>query len=276
MKLLDKSILLKVILKGVIIFVIFEMIIFGFSSFYEQNKINELHPKAEAIRTQLDSVFQSTITISDGYLSYVTSDLDISKEETETFLNHLFFYDENYVKNIATIEDTTIKYNYPFEENQSSIGIDLSTIDTQRDDILLVKTNLEALFIGPVELVQGGTAFIMRIPIVDGDTYWGQLAVVLDADLFIQSIEEEAEINDLTVRIFNQDSDFDLLINGDSIGEDNISTNYSNKYFSWTFEVSESIIQSSFVLDLLMRLTTVFITLAICFILYKSSVLNKR
>ncbi len=276
MKSFDRPILLKVIFIGVVIFTIFEMVIFGFVSFSKQNAINNLRPKAETIRAQIENVFQSTITISDGYLSYMTSNLDASKDDTETFLNHLFFYEENYVKNIAVIEDTTIKYNYPFEENQSSIGIDLSTIDTQRDDILIVKNDLESLFIGPVELVQGGIAFIMRIPILNDDLYWGQVAVVMDADLLIQSIEDEAELNSLTVRIFDLDSDFNLLINGDILGDEFISTDYSNKYFSWTFEVSESEIQSNLIRDILIRLITITITFTLCYFLYKSNNLNKK
>ncbi|XMB73071.1 EAL domain-containing protein [Mycoplasmatota bacterium WC30] len=276
MKSFDRTIFLKVMFIGIVIFVMFEMIVLGFVSSNKQSAINDLRPKAETIRAQIEKVFQSTITISDGYLSYMTSNLDASKEDTETFLNHLFFYDENYVKNIAVIEDTTIKFNYPYEENQSSIGVDLSTIATQRDDILMVKNSQEPLFIGPVELVQGGLAFILRIPILDGDSYWGQIAVVLDADLFIQSIKTKAELNSLTVRIFEQDSDFDLFINGDVIDDENISTNYSNKYFSWTFEVSESEIQSTLVQDIIIRLIILSITFTICYFLYKSNILNKR
>jgi diguanylate cyclase (GGDEF)-like protein len=253
------------------------MIVFGFTSINKQYTINSLRPKAEAIRTQIESVFQSTITISDGYLSYLTSNLDTTREDTETFLTHLLFYDDNYVKNIAVIEDTTIKFNYPYEENQSSIGVDLSTVPAQSNDILTVKNNKESLFIGPVDLVQGGKAFILRIPILDNDTYWGQMAVVIDANLFIESIEDEAEINDITVRIFEDESDFDLYINGESIDDENyLLTNYSNKYFSWSFEISELDIQSTIFQDILIRLIITLITFTICFFLYKSSILNKQ
>lgn len=278
MKHFDKTILLKAIFVGILIFVVFEMIVFSFTSLDRQNTINDLRPKSEAIRTQIENVFQSTITISDGYLSYLTSNLDATKEETETFLTHLLFYDDNYVKNIAVLEDTTIKFNYPYEENQSSIGVDLSTIPTQMNDVLTVKNDKESLFIGPVDLVQGGKAFILRIPILDNDSsYWGQIAVVIDANLFIQSIEDEAEINDITVRIFEEESNFDLYLNGDSIDSDNyLSTNYSNKYFSWSFEISELDNQSGLFQALLIRLITLSITFTICFFLYKSNILNKK
>ena len=88
--------------------------------------------KSYAIQTQIENIFQSTITISEGYLSFMTSNLEASQEDTEAFLDHLLFYEENFVKNIALVENTTIKYNYPSETNQSRVGVDLSTIDGQR------------------------------------------------------------------------------------------------------------------------------------------------
>ena len=148
---ISKGILYKAILIGLIIYFLFEIVLLSFSAYNKQGAITVLNKKSYAIQTQIENIFQSTITISDGYLSFITSNLDASKEDTESFLDHLLFYEGNYVKNIALIEDTTIKYNYPYEENQSSIGIDLSTIDGQKDDILFVKNNLESLFVGPIE-----------------------------------------------------------------------------------------------------------------------------
>ncbi|AIO19433.1 Phytochrome-like protein cph2 [Candidatus Izimaplasma bacterium HR1] len=276
MKKLHKSILAKVIIIGLIMYLIFEMILFSLTSFNRQSSINVLYQKSYTVQTQIENIFQSTITISDGYLSYMTSNLDASKEDSETFLDHILSYDDHYVKNIAMIEGTTIIYNYPHEENQSTIGIDLSTIEGQREDILFVKNNLEPLFVGPVDLVQGGKAFILRIPILDGDQYWGQLATVIDADLFIQTIENEVDINNVNMRIFYDDSDTDILLTGDIIEDNSVSTIYSNKYITWNLEVSADSAPSNITTDWIARIASIFVIIIISYFYYRSLLLNKK
>lgn len=276
MNTLYRNILIKVIMIGIVIYIFFEIILFSLTVYNEQSEVNVLYRKSYAVQTQIENVFQSTITISEGYLSYMTSNLDASKEDTETFLEHLLSYDENYVKNIAIIEDTTIKYNFPYEENKSSIGIDLSLIEGQRDDILFVKNNLDPMFVGPVDLVQGGKAFIIRIPIMDGDEYWGQIAIVLDADQFIQTIESEADINNINVRIFYEGSNVNIILIGEEVEGTLASSVYSNKYITWNIEVSDSSIKSSLLEDVITRIIGILIIATICYFLFRSRVLNKK
>ncbi len=277
MRKMYKETLIRVIFIGVIIYVIFEMILFAVNAYTTQSEINGLYRKSYAVQNQIENIFQSTITISDGYLSFMTSNLEATKEETETFLDHILFYDDNYVHNIALIEDTTIKFNYPYEENQSSIGIDLSTIEGQRDDILFVKNNLESLFIGPIELVQGGQAFILRIPILDeNDQYWGQVATVIDANNFVQSVKSEAYINNINLRIFYKDSDSNVLSIGENLEGNTVTTTYENKYIAWIVEVSDSGFESSFVTNLLTRIAGMIIISIICYFLFRSLLLNKE
>ncbi|MBU1020945.1 MAG: sensor domain-containing diguanylate cyclase, partial [Firmicutes bacterium] len=260
---------------GLIIYILFELILVGIATYNQQNKINELYRKSNTVQAQIEKVFQSTITISDGYLSFMKSNLDATKEDTEQFLNHLLSYEDNYIKNIALIEDTTIKYNYPYEQNQASIGIDLSTIEGQRDDVLFVKNNTVSLFDGPVELVQGGQAFIIRIPIIDGMVYWGQISVVIDADQFIQIIQNSADVNDVNVKITDSLSKEQVLLFGEDLDEDSASTQYENKYFSWDIEVTEANTQSHLVIDLVTRLVGMLVILILCQFLYKSILLNQ-
>ena len=264
----------KTLIIGVLLIVLFEAFLYGYNSYREQTALNDLYPKQVAIQRKIENVFQSTLTISDGYLSFVKSDIDCTREETETFLHHILYYEENYIHNIALIEDTTIKYNYPYEENQSSIGVDLSTVPTQRDDILSVKNNQVALFIGPVELVQGGNAFILRIPIIDNQVYWGQIAVVINADTLSQLVLSEAELNDVCVNIYdNHSQHYVLSCENETIVEESLTSQYTNKYISWDITIS-NLTASSNLFNIVNRLVGYFIIFVICFFVFRAKSLN--
>lgn len=240
MKINSTRVLLKTVLYVILFTIIFEMMLFGYAQYNHQLTVNNLYPSSESLNSQIETIFQNTLTISDGYLSYINSNIDATQEETETFLGHLFSYDENYIKNIALIEDTTIKYNYPFEENQSSIGVDLATIDGQSEDILRVKNNLESVFIGPVDLVQGGTAFIIRIPILNDGEYWGQIAVVVDADQFGDILISVADENDIYFTIHDRETDTSILEYGNILeSHHSLDSTYTNKYFEWNVAIYE-------------------------------------
>ena len=272
---ISKKTLLKVLLIGVIIYATFEMILFSLALYTNQSKLNEMYRKSYAVQTQIETVFQSTITISEAYLSYTSSNLDVSKEDSESFLKHILFYEGNYINNIAFIEDTTIKYNYPFEENKTSIGFDLATIDGQKEEILYVKNNLEPLFIGPVELVQGGQGFIIFIPVLDENQYWGQIATVIDVDQFIQIIESEADNNNINVRVFDKETGKNIVLVGENpIGNVGKST-YENKYISWNIQVSATVVESTLFSDVISRILAISVIGVLCYFLYRGWILNQ-
>ncbi|XFA98679.1 EAL domain-containing protein [Candidatus Izemoplasma sp. B36] len=269
--------LYKMLIVGTLLIVLFEAFLYGFFAYKEQSAINDLYSKQIAIQRKIENVFQSTLTISDAYLSYISNNLDSLREETEAFLDHLLYYEENYIHNIATIEDTTIKYNYPYEENQTSIGVDLSTIPDQRDYILQVKNDEVALFIGPVELVQGGNAFILRIPIIDNQVYWGQIAVVINADTFNQLILTEAELNEICVNIYdNHSQDSVLTCESEVLEEESLTSQYTNKYISWDITISNLAASTNLLENIVFRIIGYSIIFVICFFVFKAKSLNDK
>lgn len=273
----SRNALIKSIIIAIVFFALLEVLVAAYFSYDEQSRLNNLYPKADAIESKVDNVFDSTLTISDGYLSFLTANIDSTKEETETFLDYLFSYEENYVRNIAVIEDTTIIYNYPFEGNESSIGVDLAQIETQKDDILRVKNNLDSIFLGPVELVQGGKAFILRIPITQDGVYWGQIATVIDADLFEQLLIEEANNNNLTIDIRDSNTEKQILKYG-AVSNQNqvVESTYNNKYFSWDITVTDTTLDQSLFFRIMSRFIGIIIIITISYIYYKDNLLDSQ
>ncbi len=262
---------LKVLIVGILLLIIFELVIFVSNAFISQTEENELYRKSYSIQTEIERVFSSVFTINDAYLSYISDSPDFSQEESETFLHHLLFYEEHFVNNIAYIEDTTIKYNYPYEENSDSIGVDLALIPGQSEDILFVKNYHEPMFIGPVELVQGGTAFILRTPVITDGVYQGQIATVIDAEEFITLLNHEADRFNVELEISYPNADSIISV-GEDFDAQSVKSDFSNKYVDLELTVYDlSDTESYFLMSMGLRIIGIFVTSIVCYYVYKNS-----
>lgn len=227
----DKS-KVRVLIIIILLLVIFELIVVVSNALAARTEESDLYRKSYAIQAEIEKVFLNVFTISDAYVSFISETPSTTKEETESFLRHLLSHEENYVNNIAFVENTTIKFNYPHEENIDSIGVDLSLIDGQKEDVIFVKDSETSLLIGPVELVQGGNAFILRTPIISNDEYFGQIATVINADDLIGLLEVEADRYsiELTIAYHNEASFIEI---GNDFDKTNVKTEISTKHATW-------------------------------------------
>jgi len=226
----------KIFLICVLIFILFESIVLAANAFWMQSKEKELYRKSYAIQSEVEKVFLNVYTISEAYVSYIEESPEVSRLEVEGFLSHLLSHEENYIRNIAYVEGTVIKFNFPYEENKGSVGIDLGEIPGQMDDVAKVEELREPLFKGPLELVQGGRAFILRIPVIVGDDYFGHVSTVIDADIFEGLIEKEAELYnvELTLGYLGEEN---FITIGDDFDDLGVETYIVNKYTDWEMNV---------------------------------------
>ena len=175
---------------------------------------SKVHEREETIgkflhyRSQTESFFNVNEHILKGYIAYLKTHPQVTPEESDKYLSNLVQGDGHLIRNISTIKDTTIISVFPRKGNESAVGIDLLDIPLQGEKVLEVKYELKQILQGPVELVQGGKGFIIRIPVVNDEIgYWGQVSIVIDADRFIERAllaEKQAELH---IALFN-DSTF--------------------------------------------------------------------
>ena len=183
-----KTIILSII-TGILMSSIF--FIFGY---YEVDKADqsiqlEATKRFSVFDNQLNDLLYNNIFSLRGFVAYIHTHDALTDENVYSFLEELLKGHSEIVNNIGILRDTTIIWNYPYEENKQSIGVDLAQNEKQKNQVLTVKQNLKPLFVGPVDLVQGGTGFIIRYPILDPDgSYWGQASIILKADVFMETI----------------------------------------------------------------------------------------
>jgi len=124
------------------------------------------------------------------------------------------FDGDSQLRNIAAAPNLIIKYMYPIEGNEAAIAIDFRSLPEQIDSVNRAIETKQLVLAGPVELVQGGSGLISRIPVfledTDGNEFlWGVISAVVDAGRFYK----QSGLLDSTLPI-------DIAIRGkDGLGE---------------------------------------------------------
>ncbi len=177
-------------------------------------------------------------TLIDGFSAYVES-FDIEyDEDVYTYLGNLLDDRMYYIKSVGIIKDTTVLWNFPLEGNRAAIGTDLARISAQRASILEAKLTLESSFDGPIDLVQGGSGYIIRNIITKNDKYWGLASIVLYDDKVKELFDSYAEENHIKVAIFNKEGTQNLIYGDKNIKNQNPLVFHNNVvYNDWTFYV---------------------------------------
>lgn len=170
--------------------------------------------------------YQNMIDDIQGYINQNVSYLvgfsafieTIDTYEDEIIYRYLHFLLGNKlddIRNVSVLKDTTIQWAYPLAGNENAIGIDLSEIPAQTEAINRVKNDFVRVFDGPVDLVQGGTGFIIRVPIIKENQYWGMVSIVLKTDHIYNLVDTYSSDNGLEYLI-TRDNDSSQIIYGNN------------------------------------------------------------
>ncbi|MBI9011404.1 MAG: CHASE domain-containing protein [Clostridiales bacterium] len=151
-------------------------------SIFEQK--NEIFRDVQLITSDISGLINQSINHSDGIISYIQTNPELNQEQYSDYVSKVSSKSESIVRHHVAVKETTIVFSHPLEGNESAIGVDLSKIEGQKEEVLKVKNENISLLVGPVELVQGGRSLIIRMPIFikenSEDKYWGQLSTVVN------------------------------------------------------------------------------------------------
>jgi len=171
---------------------------------------NEISSQLNILRSGLESELTGSLLLSRGVAAYVTTHGDITRAEFDKMAATLLG-DSTTGRNITLTRGTVIAMVYPNESNQAAIGFDLRTkpeMWTSAERAIQTRApNLN----GPVTLVQGGSAVILRNPIFvpDGlggdDRFFGFVNVIVEIDNIFGRIRRQAEGLNLDVAIRGRD-----------------------------------------------------------------------
>ena len=110
--------------------------------------------------------------------------------------------DNSVISVVAAAPDLIVKYIYPLEGNEQVVGLNYREHREQRQPVFLAIEQRDTVLAGPVDLVQGGSGFIARVPVFVADVaspgqqkLWGIVAAVIPEEtLYIEAGFSSSEL----------------------------------------------------------------------------------
>jgi PAS domain S-box-containing protein len=134
----------------------------------------------EKLQTALANSLSATQTLSFIVKKYgIKNDFDsVARQLIET---------NKFIDELELVEGGVITKVYPLKENAPAIGLDILNTPQYRTEALKAIEKRQLFFAGPLELKQGGTGIVGRLPVFMADTFWGFSVVVIRLPTLIKA-----------------------------------------------------------------------------------------
>ncbi|MFC3323639.1 bifunctional diguanylate cyclase/phosphodiesterase [Mesorhizobium cantuariense] len=147
--------------------------------------------KVSVIRAKLEGNINGNLQLVRGLVAAVTTEPYMGQQRFAELASKLF-NEGSQLRNIAGAPDLIISLMYPLAGNEKAIGLDYRKNDQQRAAALRARDERKLILAGPVDLRQGGEAFIGRFPVFvksagNTDRFWGIVSAVVDVQRLYQA-----------------------------------------------------------------------------------------
>lgn len=158
--------------------------------------------------TRLTGEISSLVSLVEGLGATVAQEPDISAQTFNARADHLLRHTD-IVKSLALARDLKIQIVYPLEKNEDALGLNYKDHPNQLTVIKKALTTKSAMVDGPIDLVQGGAALLVFVPLYTSDTAnaWGLMSAIIDLERLFSESNWIADTSDLTVGVAVQNPD---------------------------------------------------------------------
>jgi two-component system sensor histidine kinase ChiS len=162
---------------------------------YRQDVETHVLQQLGTIRAAVEGSLNERIYLTLGLRAYVASNPDITADQFARLAAALMEEGDG-VRSVTLIKDNVISDVYPRKGNESVMGVSLLDIPAQRDDVLRAIESRRPWLSAPIDLVQGGEAFINRAPVFEtppggapgSGRYWGLVSILISKDVLLKDI----------------------------------------------------------------------------------------
>ncbi len=161
------------------------------SEMVSQHKQQAVASLSEA-RARLEGEFNRTVAHGLGIRAYVAQFVDKSFDMDDYSQIAVDLIEENpSIRSVGLAPNNILRAVFPLEPNQSAIGLNYRLNTAQWPAIREAMMSRKVVIAGPLELVQGGSALLIRIPVFPSSypgqamgerSYWGVATLVLDQE----------------------------------------------------------------------------------------------
>ncbi|SHJ52834.1 PAS domain S-box-containing protein [Malonomonas rubra DSM 5091] len=182
---------------GFLVFLLLVLLLFFVEDAEKQRYREVLRSQTTSRLSQLRAEIEAGINVdfylTRGLIAYIATHSGLSQDSFQRWANNLLQHRHSII-NIGIAPDNIVSFVYPLEGNERAIGLDYTKNKTQWPSVKQAIEAHKTVVAGPVNLVQGGVAFISRTPIYidkgesEGDkTYWGMASIVIDKDRLLRA-----------------------------------------------------------------------------------------
>lgn len=154
---------------------------------YQQQQITDVTQTLNEISRALTSRIYSNIYHVSSVKAMVAMKPDLTQGDFSRAME-VQFREQMDLRNIGLARGMVLQFMHPIEGNEAAIGIDYTTLPDQIEAVELARQLNTVVLAGPLDLVQGGTGIIARIPIriqqeeTGQKTFWGFASVVMNLE----------------------------------------------------------------------------------------------
>ncbi len=133
---------------------------------------------AEEIATDFEREITNVWAFSSALSAYVAATPEVTQKQLSRFSSAMVEASP-FIRSLSLAKDNVITHVYPYKENKKALGMDYMKNAKQKDAVERLIRERQPNIAGPIDLVQGGKAFILRHPIFFTNeenglkTYWG-------------------------------------------------------------------------------------------------------
>ena len=174
-----------------ILFLINEYHIFD-TGLKEKRAKSDLRESLISKKSRLEQALYSRIYFTKSVAAYVAVNSDIT-EDAFNILAKEFISGDTVISTMSLAKDCVIGVIYPLEDHESAIGLKLLEHPKRREMVEKSIITRQTFIAGPVELVEGGIAFISYTPVFSTfkdykANFWGVTDIVLYRDKLFNEV----------------------------------------------------------------------------------------
>ncbi len=165
----------------------------------------QIAQKAAGIRSRIESIISSDIYLTDSIINQLRNrDFDITQEEFNDFAGVIVNTSPR-IRHVALAKDLVVSHVYPLAGNERALGLNYRTNPQQLPMVQKAIDENKPLLAGPVNLVQGGTALIGRIPLTrnnpaDPNNLWGLMSIIIDTNVMFRDLKNNTPELNISIR----------------------------------------------------------------------------
>ena len=205
-----------------------------------QKERDRVATRLEALGGRIESNLNTPIQSARGVVAALASEPDMSQRRFSWLVSRIIGSSRE-IRNVAAARDLVVNLVYPVKGNESALGLDYRLQEAQREAAFHARDTGEFILTGPVDLVQGGQAFIGRIPVFSGTEgshqFWGILSVVIDLPTLYETsgLSDEDPALEIGIVAANKTTGAERQFYGsaDLLGDDPVSADVLFPNGSW-------------------------------------------